>query len=350
MEDEGDAPDFLITGDALACAQAGKQGMAALPASSQNTGFRAALFEERRPDLLLWMQSGLADPLLAEAQRRMIPTVLVDAGVEAMPEAGWWPGRTRNRLRSFDEIFAANAAVANQLARLGLPAARIRTTGPLRDLPPPAPLDSAYQTELDNEFSGRPLWLAAHIRAGELAELIQAQRLVSRHAPRLLLVAHLAEPDLRDKATSLLARAHLPHADWDAGEAVNETHQVLLTDDESELPHWLHLAPVTFLGGSLQGQPRLDPLHAAQRGSVLIHGSEHGRFQTALDLLQSCDATSPIGSGAELAPALEALLAPDFAAQKAGAGWHVITEGALATNHLTDLIRNLRAGRHHADA
>lgn len=346
MEEEGDAPQILVTAQGAARTHARNLGLQTLPLPAQRSraAMRAAIFDEARPDLLLWMGRDLSDPLLAEAQRRAIPSILIDAGHSGpLPEAGWWPGRTKARLRGFTQVFADNAAIARRLTRAGIAKEAIRITGPLRDIAPPAPIDPAEQAARAALFRARPVWLAAHAQAAELPALIAAQRRACRHAHRLTLILHLADPRSAPMASAQLAEARMPHADWDAGEEADDTHQVLLSTDPAELPYWLHLAPSTFLGGSLQGAPRLNPLRAAQLGSVVIHGPNRGPFGQALLQLEQSGASCPIASEAELSSTLERLLAPDFTAQKAGAGWHAVTEGALATNHLTDTIRALRS-------
>jgi 3-deoxy-D-manno-octulosonic-acid transferase len=115
--------------------------------------------------------------------------------------------------------------------------------------------------------------------------------------------------------------------------------------DSSEYGLWYRLAPVTFLGASLEGEGcARNPMEPAALGSAILYGPKPGPFGAAFGRLGAARAARMVGSGADLALALGDLLSPDRAARQARAAWIIATEGTEATEQAVGAIRAIMDG------
>lgn len=325
MEEDGDAPQLIHTDSA--------ERLDARGASGHDLPRIAGAL----PNLLLWFDMDLSDPLLARAQEMGIPSVLLDLGAGGqLPRGGWRPGRARRRLQAFDHIIAVNAPAAKRAIRAGAHEDKVHALGHFRDIPLPSAGSDQTAHQLAEGLGPRPVWLAASLPFDELPQVLGAHLRACRHAPRLLLAIDLADPAQRDAAVAACAQAHL--SVQTAPNDIDPLDQVVLTAPGSMLD-WARVAPATYLGGSISAGARSDPLSLAQLGSVVVHGRAMGRRVAQLKLLSDADASRPIGPRESLAEAIEDALAPHRAAQIAAAAWQVVTEGANASNFIIDVIR-----------
>ena len=196
-------------------------------------------------------------------------------------------------------------------------------------------------TALQASFASRPVWLAAHVTLPELETIIAAHRSTLRLLHRLLLVVSMADakelPKARDRLSDLGIGLGL--ADWDRGEEPDEHQQILLSGPE-DLGLWYRLAPLCFVGGSLQrGQNGNTPLDAAALGSAVLHGPGVLQYRSVYDRLAEVGAARQVFGVSDLAAAVERLSAPDAAAQMALAGWQLVTDGAAMTDALIEEIQ-----------
>ena len=109
---------------------------------------------------------------------------------------------------------------------------------------------------------------------------------------------------------------------WSDGTYPDDNTSVVVADLPGETGLWFRVAPVSFLGGSLEtGQGGQDPFAAAALGSAVLYG--------------------PIVNDAEsLGAAVTWLIAPDQAAKMAMAGWDVVTEGADTMERIINLVQD----------
>jgi 3-deoxy-D-manno-octulosonic-acid transferase len=335
---EGEAATLLLTSDgsAPAAGDAEKTITLALPDDRSDDAARFA--DHWRPNVLIWTGGGLRPRLLDHFRDQGLTRILIDSPDDAsLVEAGGplLPGVTRALLAIFDEALCTNDERAALLARSGLPQDRIRQMNPLEPTPPvPAFVESDRQ-EMARALGTRPVWLCVDPSREEIAHIIAAHRQAVRRAHRLLLIIAAADPDdvfpaLRDDGLDVAQRL--------SGEEPTFNTDVLLAD-LSELGLWYRLAPMTFVGGTLIGQPVRDPFEAAALGSAVIHGQAEGRFGDRFRALHLAGASYRIEQGAQLGKAVVGLLSADRAAQFAHAGWDVATRGAETMSYLTDRLR-----------
>ncbi|SDY73205.1 3-deoxy-D-manno-octulosonic acid transferase [Citreimonas salinaria] len=295
------------------------------PAAAE--AFAAAL----RPDCALWAGQTLR-PALIDAMARQGTHLTLLGATDApwtSPAARWMPDPAAATLALFDRVHATDGDAMRALRRIGIEPERLRLSGILRDGGLPLDCDMAQHGKLAAHLAGRPLWLAAHLRAAEADLVLRAHRHALRLAHRLLLVTVPHNED--DTATIARAAADsgLRICHWDAGELPDENTQVMLVDGPEELGLWYRLAPLAFIGGSLApGHGGQDPFEAAALGCALLYGPNVGQHLTAYTQLVEAGAARIVRDADSLAAAVSHLVAPDKAAAMAHAGWRVISEGA----------------------
>nr|WP_275401712.1 glycosyltransferase N-terminal domain-containing protein [Rhodosalinus halophilus] len=293
------------------------------------------------PDCCLWSGGAPRDDLLHAAAEKDVPLFLVDAAEEDLERRGmsWLPVLRRETLARFDAALARDAAAAQRLRRLGMPAESISVTGVLQEGSGPLPCDEDDLERFSTILAGRPVWLAAMTQPGEVPLVLQAHRAALRMAHRLLLILVPNHPVEGDTAAAALEAAELRFARWSERQIPDDATQVLLADTRGEMGLWYRLAPVTFVASSIEpGHGGRDPYEAAALGSAVIYGPNVSHHLDAYSRLVTAGAARMVTDAASLSSAVTNLTAPDRAAAMAEAAWSIVSAGAEVTDRITDLV------------
>jgi 3-deoxy-D-manno-octulosonic-acid transferase len=176
--------------------------------------------------------------------------------------------------------------------------------------------------------------------------VIAAHREVLRLAHRLLLILVPQDPTRSEALAARLEAEegwHVANRGRDE-EPENET-EVYIMDRDADYGLCYRLAPVTFLGGSLQGEGcGRNPMEAAAMGSAILYGPRAGNYAAAYARLGAARAARMVGSASDLSLALGDLLAPDRAARQAQAAWMITSEGADVTATVLQMARAILDG------
>ncbi|QGX99896.1 3-deoxy-D-manno-octulosonic acid transferase [Roseovarius faecimaris] len=302
-----------------------------------------AFLDHWRPDICLWTGGDLRPALLSTADARSIPLFLLDAEESQFdsPSWRWFPDLPRSLMDMFAHIQVRSEDAARQLRRLGVSDADITRAPPMRPEAVPLPYNEAEREELAVALRGRPLWLAAHLDPLELDTVLEARRSVARlsHRSLLIVVPHRDRdlPVLRER----LKEERLPMIDWADGALPEETTQIILGEGRGELGLWYRLAPVSFIGNSLQsGMEGCNPNEPAVHGSAILYGPNVRRYLAEYSRFAEARAARIVRDATTLAAAVQSLIAPDQAAIMAHAAWDVASQGAEATDHILDLVQD----------
>jgi len=218
-------------------------------------------------------------------------------------------------------------------------------TGRMEEASAALPYVESDRAALAQLLATRPIWLAAGVAAEEEAAVIAAHREVLRLAHRLLLILVPQDPA---RAQALAVGMEADEGWRVARRSMDEepdTETEVYIPDASDYGLWYRLAPVTFLGGSLDGAGCVrNPMEPAAVGSAILYGPRSGSFGLAYGRLGAARAARMVGSGADLAQALGDLLSPDRAARQAQAAWGIASEGAEATQRVLQTIRSIMDG------
>lgn len=291
------------------------------------------------PDLGLVLGLPERPNLISTARDRGIPLYLAAA------ERGTIGLRRRlsyipaSLLHCFRTCLAASAADAEVLDRHLEDAVRVEVSGPLCDTThPPGCLEAEHET-LTRLLGGRPVWLAASVTDSEIPAIEHAHRKAFRAAHRLLLILVPRDPDTGPAVTEMLEELGWQVARRSAEQEPDRDIQIYVADTADELGLWYRIAPMSFIGGTLdKSAVPADPYDAAALGSVALHGPHTGEAPMRFRRLAEAGASVGITSAEALGSELQTLLAPDKAAAHAEAGWRVTTESAHVVARLAELM------------
>lgn len=303
-----------------------------------------AFLDHWRPELCLFAEGELHPAILHECVKRKLPLMMVAAQTPRLipGREGWYPGLVKSALQAFRHILVLDDTAARAFRKAGAEPGQIMVTGRMEEASAALPHVESDRAALAALMATRPVWLAADVAPGEMSDVVAAHARALQLAHRLLLI--LVPQD----AASALALAEKLEADQDWRVALRRTEQdpgpevEVYIGDASEYGLWYRLAPVTFLGGSLDGDGcRRNPMEPAALGSAVLYGPRPGAYGSACGRLGAARAARMVASGHDLAEALGDLLSPDRAARQAAAAWAIATDGTEATARALGLIRDI---------
>ncbi len=298
-----------------------------------------------QPDICIWSVGDLKLVMLSSADKKQIPLILVDADETRLTRPGWrWiPDAAQSLLRRFTLILARTEEAEQFLRRrLGGHDVAIEVTGPVREGTKTLAFDESDRDELSAVLRGRPVWLAARLRADEIEVVLDAQNAINRMAHRALLIVVPDDPDNSRAFHVALNRRGWRYITWSEGELPDESTRVILANTRGELGLWYRIAPISFMGGSLsQGAAGNDPNEPAAHGSAILYGPNIRDFLRVYKPFAEAGAARIVRDAETLAGAVQQLIPPDQSAAMAHAAWDVATQGARVTDRLFDAIQDL---------
>ncbi|QBY01826.1 3-deoxy-D-manno-octulosonic acid transferase [Rhodophyticola sp. CCM32] len=293
-----------------------------------------------KPDLAVWTESELWPALITETHTRAIPMLLINARMSKASHDKWrfLRGMARSLLDRFDFAHVQDVTTANYLRNLGLPGQRLEIAGTLKEGAAALPYEEAERERIAARLSGRPVWLAASTHEGEEKKVLEAHNLALRGNPRLLLILVPRHPERGDALADLLQRGDWSYMRRTADELPDADTQVYLADTMGELGLWYRIAPISFVGGSLEPIGGHNPFEPAALGSAILHGPYVTNFVDIYQRLTESRAARLVSAPDSLAVAVNDLMNPDYAAAMANAAWEVSSSGAGVTDMAVDLL------------
>ncbi|WP_371170097.1 3-deoxy-D-manno-octulosonic acid transferase [Aliiroseovarius sp. 2305UL8-7] len=290
-----------------------------------------------QPDMVFWMDAKLDIALLPEVFERDVPAIWVDAHLpkEAQSQWRWLPGSLKSILKGFDTILAETERSARELRKFGARSDQVVMFGPLQLQVVAPSCNMAERDGLARALGARPVWLALGVCEVEEAALLAAHKQLVRRSHRLLLIIEPRDEErgdglaqrLEDEGWGVARRSHDEEPDPEC--------QVYLADQMGEAGLWMHLAPITYAGGSMGIGTELNPLEPAALGSVVLFGPHVNGYRDAYRRLEGAGAARRVSDAKTLKEAVGHLLSPEEAAKMAMAAWDVTTSGA----EVSDLLR-----------
>ena len=292
------------------------------------------------PDLCLWVEDSINTPLFGLIQKFSIQTILINVKTRKLRGRTWLWRKTiaRQALRPVSYAFVETVEASGHLRTLGLPERNIEVLGPLLAGVVAPICDEAERDRLGEILTGRPVWFAHQVPQKEISAVLNAFLQAQRKAHRMLLIFDLAEPSSEVEFFKLCEQLDLiAHTRAVEGEPNSRT-QIFLTDDDSDTGLWYRLASVSYMGGSLSAGNIPNPMIAAALGSAVVHGPDIINFQHAYARLFEAGATVSLHKMGDLSQRVALLMESDQCADMATKGWRVVSEGAIATDRLVELV------------
>jgi 3-deoxy-D-manno-octulosonic-acid transferase len=252
-----------------------------------------------RPELVVIAETELWPNLLRLAHASGARVAMVNARISDRS----WPGYRRFRflleriLRSVDLVLAQTEEDARRLAQLGVPEARLHTTGNMKfDVPVPAlpPIVESLRKAFA-ESGATPILVCGSTVAEEEPLLLRAFENILASYPRAVMILAPRHPERFGEVSRLLEELgirFLKRSLW-AGEAV--VGGVLLVDTIGELAALYSLADIAFVGGSLVPRGGHNIIEPAQHGVAIMVGPHTEDFRDIVRLFQSHDALRVVG-------------------------------------------------------
>lgn len=276
-----------------------------------------AFLNHWQPDLAAFAELDFWPRLMIETHARDVPMILINSRLtEKSLKSRARLGRAmRDILGLFDRLLVQDAASFERFRTLGADKRRISVVGALKSAARPLAADEDELARLVDTIGGRPVWLAAATWESEHPVVMAAHAAVREAYPDALLIGaprHMrhadgAEAEARARFDGVGRRSK--------GDAPGPDCQVYIADTIGEMGLWYRLAPVSFVGHSLdvagEGLEGKNPFEAAALGSAIVHGPAVSYFAESYDALAKAGAARRVGDEAELARAVIELLATD---------------------------------------
>jgi 3-deoxy-D-manno-octulosonic-acid transferase len=308
-------------------------------APGETAGSVGRFLDHWRPDVAIVLGPPDRPHLLAEARSRDIPLYLAASARGQMAPGGKLAYLSATLLDAFEAFLVPSVAEAQAFYRQEIDPKRVHVTGPLSDTALALACNKMEYDAFVKELAGRPIWLAAQISDDEVPIVETAFRRTIRAAHRLLLIVVPRNPASGTGIARTLTDQGWRVALRSAEEDPDETTQIFVADTDDEMGLWYRLAPISFLGGSLDStSTSTDPFEAAALGSAIVHGPNIGAAGARIQRLITAGATVEIQTGDALGDAVFRLLSPDKAAELAHAGWAVTSESAHVVEKLAEII------------
>ena len=303
-----------------------------------------------QPCLGIFMETEIWPNLYANAARRNIPLLLINARMSASSARGYARlGRlTRETLASLAAVGAQTAADAQRLQDLGAPS--VSVTGNLKfEVAPPADIDARVAALRALLPGDRPVWLCASTREGEEDLLLDAWAAIPKPAPLLVIVPR--HPQRFDAVESMIRARKLQMQRRSTRQPVAPETQVWLGDSMGELAAWYRVADFAFVGGSLLPLGGQNLIEAAAAGCPVLMGPHTFNFRQAAADAVTAGAARRVADVPELTAAVCRLSADSGMRQRmaqAGLDFAAAHRGAtLRTLALIAAMRRVEPGPNH---
>lgn len=302
-----------------------------------------SFLEHWQPDVVVWMQPELDLVTLGALKASGVSVIWLGAG--APKDRGLTQRFKLSALRDaaseIDSILPKDGASRRELLQLGVPPEKMEVTGILQPLSQVPNCDTEERDRIAQKLDARPVWLAAGVDPHEENAILSAHRILIRKSHRLLLVMIPQDPARAAALTTQLERDNWIISSRSKDEHPHRDDQIFVVDRDDECALWMHLASITFIGGTLSGGAHRNPLDPASLGSVVLYGPNGGRHAASLDRLTRAGGARRVRDAATLALEIEHLLAPDKAAEMAMAAWDVTTKGAEVSEFMIRRLLDL---------
>jgi 3-deoxy-D-manno-octulosonic-acid transferase len=280
--------------------------------------------ESIRPTLFLFAETELWPNLLLALRRRGVPTVMINGRVSerSVRRYRWIGPFIRRVVRSIDALTVQRDADRERFIRLGADPARVTVCGNVKaDGAPASAVDAGALQAALGVGTGRLVTVGSthhpeeRVAAEVLLELAAADPSVRLCiAPRHLDRCDAIEAELRAMGVPPVRRSRLPLS----GRAWTNAREIVLLDTMGELAAAYQLSLVVVMGGTFAPIGGHNLLEPAAAGRPVLFGPHIGQWKAVAEELVAAGGAMAIGSEAELAGALQRLLADGGARQRMG--------------------------------
>jgi len=286
-----------------------------------------------RPSAVVIAETEIWPNLFRETKRIGAALTLVNARIsdKAFPRYRRWRRFFASILPAVDAILAQSDEIRERFLAVGAPPGKVRVAGNFKyDFEPRALPEGSPVKDLLDRLQPAQVWIAASTMppaaAADVDEddiVIAAFQRLAPDYPGLMLILAPRKPERFALTAGKLDSAGIPYVRRSTlgvplGTPNGNRPRVLLLDSIGELSGLFAVADVVFMGGTLARRGGHNILEPALFGKPVITGPHMENFQAIADDFRAAQASVPIASGAELAAAVERLLAAPGEAREIG--------------------------------
>lgn len=305
-------------------------------------------FESIKPELALIIETEIWPNLYRGCGVRNIPLVLVSARISPKSVDSY-----RRLLPLFRDtlshgiiIAAQSQADADRFRSLGASPVRTWVTGNIKfDIELPDGLAEQGKLLRKQIFGDRPVWVAGSTHDQEEQQVLAAHRQLQERHPDLLLVLVPRHPERFAAVRELVENEGFECVARTQDEPCAASTGVFLGDTMGELPLFYAAGDVAFVGGSLVPIGGHNLLEPAALGLPVISGSYVYNAQEIADMFVALGACRMVADVADLAAAVEELIANPQRARELGVkGLEIVQRNRGALQDLLGLLEPLIGG------
>ena len=294
-----------------------------------------------QPRLLVMVETEIWPNMLRLCRERQVPTLLANGRLSARSARryGYLRKFSQRVFGMIDAVAAQSEADARRFIDLGVPQDRVRVTGSIKfDMRIPASVQEQTQV-VRRVWGDRPVWVAASTHEGEEELVLAAHREILARIPSALLVLVPRHPERFERVAMLVQRLGFSLLRRSSERACDQQTQVFLGDSMGELPVFLGVADVAFIGGSLVKVGGHNMLEAAAQGVPVLFGPHVFNFSAIARLLRDQGAGVMVQDIEELSGQVAAWL--QDASERSRVGEHgrqAVEQNRGALQHLVNMV------------
>lgn len=252
------------------------------------------------PDVALWFESEFWPAMLSSIRRKNIPLILINGRISNKTFKRWqqFDFISKELLSCFTLCLGQSEEDAYRLRVLG--ARESLCLGNLKYAGLPLPIDQKAKTEMQQQISGRPVWLASSTHDDEEVRIAKVHKRLAEKIPGLLTIISPRHPQRGEEINRKISDLGLTTALRSNEQRISETTDIYIADTIGEMGLWYDLANIVFIGGSLiphGGQNFIEPSRV--RDAVIVGPYMHN-FTDAINRAKKADAVMQISDTAEL--------------------------------------------------
>lgn len=252
------------------------------------------------PDVALWFESEFWPAMLSSIRRKNIPLILINGRISNKTFKRWqqFDFISKELLSCFTLCLGQSEEDAYRLRVLG--ARESLCLGNLKYAGLPLPIDQKAKTEMQQQISGRPVWLASSTHDDEEVRIAKVHKRLAEKIPGLLTIISPRHPQRGEEINRKISDLGLTTALRSNEQQISETTDIYIADTIGEMGLWYDLANIVFIGGSLiphGGQNFIEPSRV--RDAVIVGPYMHN-FTDAINRAKKADAVMQISDTAEL--------------------------------------------------
>ena len=332
---------FTPTGSARAQSLAGRDVLHCY-APLDLPGAVRRFFEQKKPRLLIIMETEIWPNLLFEASRRKIPILMANARLSAKALKSYRRFRSLagQTLSKVDHLAAQSSIDAERLVACGADPGRVFVTGNLKfDLSVPDNLEQ-HAARLRPLWGGeRPVLIAGSTHEEDDVCVLNAFGTILEALPETLLILVPRHPERFAAAGKLSREMGFRTELHSNGEACSPRAQCFVIDAMGELLLYYACSDVAVIGGSFGPVGGHNALEASALGRPVIVGPNTENFTEITDDLISQGAATRVADAGELGQTIITLFQNPANRQAMGeAGRKMVMQGRGALHDILDAI------------